>query len=345
MALYIFGFFVSFFINFALFVPFINLLYKLKFQRAQQETRDAFNKRTPIFDKFHAHKAGTPVGGGILIILTTLLTFTLFTVFHVLIKQDIISNYPNIVSEFKIVLFTFLSFSFLGLYDDLKKIFLWKDDSFFGLRLRHKLIIEIILAGIISWWMFSELKISIVNVPYFGVYNMSWFFIPFSTFVIVAFSNAMNITDGLDGLATGVLLISLLAFWVISLSILDTPLLILITAWTGGLAAFLYFNIYPARLIMGDTGALSFGATFAVIGLLLGKVFALAIIGGFFVLEISSSLFQLLSKKYRKRKLFPVAPIHLWLQYRGWEEPKIVMRAWLAALLFAMFGLMIAFMK
>ena len=170
-------------------------------------------------------------------------------------------------------------------------------------------------------------------------------FIPFATFVIVAYSNAVNITDGLDGLSVGILLIALLAFWVISLSILDTPLLILITTWAGGLAAFLYFNIYPARLILGDTGALSFGATFAVIGLLLGKVFALGIIGGFFILEISSSLLQLLSKKYRGKKLFPVAPLHLWLQYRGWEEPKIVMRAWLLALLFAMFGLMIAFMK
>ena len=345
MSLYIFGFFISFFINFVLFVPFINLLYKLKFQRADQVTRDAFDKRTPIFDKFHSHKAGTPVGGGILIILTTLLTFTLFTIIHVLIKRDIISNYPNIVSEFKIILFTFLSFSFLGLYDDLKKIFLWENETFFGLRLRHKLVIEIILASIVAWWMFSELKISIVNVPYFGVHDMSWFFIPFATFVIVAFSNAVNITDGLDGLSTGVLLIALFAFWVISLSILDTPLLILITAWTGGLAAFLYFNIYPARLFLGDTGALSFGATFAVIGLLLGKVFALAIIGGVFVFEIASSLAQLVSKRYRKKKLFPVAPIHLWLQYRGWEEPKIVMRAWLIALLFAMFGLMIAFLK
>ena len=267
MSLYIFGFFISFFLNFILFVPFINLLYTLKFQRAHQETRDAFNKLTPIFDKFHRHKAGTPVGGGILIILTTLLSFTLFTVLHVFLKQDIISNYPNIVSEFKIILFTFLSFSFLGLYDDLKKIFLWKDDSFFGLRLRHKLIIEIILGGIIAWWMYIELKISIVNIPYFGVYNISWMFIPFATFVIVAYSNAVNITDGLDGLSVGILLIALLAFWVISLSILDTPLLILITTWAGGLAAFLYFNIYPARLILGDTGALSFGATFAVIGL------------------------------------------------------------------------------
>ncbi len=345
MSLYLFGFFIAYLINISLFVPFIDLLYKLKFQRAEQETKDAFNKRTPIFDKFHKHKAGTPVGGGILIIVTTLLTFTLFTIFHVLLGKNIVSNYGSVVSEIKILIFTFLSFSFLGLYDDLKKIFFWKDESFFGIRLRHKLILEIILAGIAAWWMYAELKISIINIPYFGVYDVGMFFIPFAIFVIVSFANAVNITDGLDGLASGVLLISLIAFWVISLSILDTPLLIFITSMAGGLVAFLYFNIYPARLFLGDTGALSFGATFAVIGLLLGKVFALALIGGVFVAEITSSLIQLLSKKFRKKKVFPAAPLHLWLQLRGWEEPKIVMRAWLFAVLFAMFGLMIAFLK
>ena len=193
--------------------------------------------------------------------------------------------------------------------------------------------------------MFSELDVSIINIPYLGVYDLSWWYIPFATFVIVAFSNAVNISDGLDGLSSGVLLIALLAFWTISISILDTPLLIFIAVWIGGLIAFLYFNVYPARLFLGDTGALSFGATFAVIGLLLGKVFALTIIGGVFVAEILSSLIQLVSKKYRGKKLFPVAPIHLWLQYKGWEEPKIVMRAWVISILFAVFGLMIAFLK
>ncbi len=345
MSNYLVIFFLSFILNFSLFIPFINLLYRLKFQRVSQETRDAFNKRTPIFDKFHKHKVGTPVGGGILIILTTLFGFTLSTVIFTLIDQRIISNYPSITSEIKILLFTFVSFSLLGLYDDLKKIFIWQDETFFGLRLRHKLIVEIILAVIVSYWMFAELDISIIYIPYFGVFKLSWLFIPFATFVIVAFSNAVNITDGLDGLSSGVLLVALFAFWAISVSILDTPLLIFIAVWTGGLIAFLYFNVHPARLFLGDTGALAFGATFAVIGLLLGKVFALTIIGGLFVIEIGSSFLQLISKKYRGKKLFPAAPLHLLLQYRGWEEPKIVMRAWVVSILFAVFGLMIAFLK
>lgn len=345
MSLYIFGFFLSFILNAALFVPFIDALYHLKFQRANQKTLDAFNNRSPIFDSFHKHKVGTPVGGGILIILSTVFLFTFYMFFYVVLNKDIISNFQSLGSEIKILLFTFISFSFLGLYDDLKKIYTWKSDTFFGLRLRHKLFIEIGLAVVASWWMFSELHISFINIPYFGVYDISWWFVPFATFVIVAFANAVNITDGLDGLAGGTLLITLLAFWVISLSILDTPLSIFIAVLAGGLTAFLYFNIHPARLWMGDTGALAFGATFAIIGLLLGKVFALTIIGGVFVIEITSSFIQLMSKRFRGKKVFPVAPLHLWMQLKGWEEPKIVMRAWLLALLFAMLGLMIAFMK
>ncbi len=177
------------------------------------------------------------------------------------------------------------------------------------------------------------------------VYDISFFYIFFAAFIILAFTNAVNITDGLDGLATGILMIALFGFWVVSRSILDVPTSLFIGSWLGGLIAFLYFNIYPARLFLGDTGTLSFGATFAVIGLILGKTFALPIMGGLFVAEVTTSLIQLLGKKYLKRRILPVAPLHLWLQNKGWEEPKIVMRFWLVSILFVIFGLMIAFMK
>jgi phospho-N-acetylmuramoyl-pentapeptide-transferase len=211
--------------------------------------------------------------------------------------------------------------------------------------MRHKLIIELILAFIISWWLYSDLKISIIHVPFFGVYDIGIFYILFATFVIVAFANAVNITDGLDGLATGVLMFTLASFWVVARSIIDVPTSLFIAVWLGGLIAFLYFNTWPARIIMGDTGALAFGATYAVVGLILGKVFSLPIVGGVFVIEILSSFLQLTSKRYRHKKLFPVAPVHLWLQLKGWEEPKIVMRLWIISIICALIGLMIAFMK
>lgn len=345
MSTYLFVVFLSFILNFILIIPFINFLYKKKFQRATQQTRDAFNKPTPIFDRFHQHKKGTPVGGGILVLGSTVFMFFLSLFLFFLFNKKIISNYPSAIVEIKILLFTFLSFGFLGIYDDLNKIFLWQKSHFFGLRLRHKLLIEVFLALVISYWLYVELKIGIIHIPYIGVFNISWAYVIFATFVIVAFANAVNITDGLDGLASGVLLFALASFWVVSRSILDVPISLFIAAWLGGLIAFLYFNIYPARIFLGDAGALSFGATFAVVGLILGKVFALPIVGGVFVIEIISSLIQLLAKKFLGRKIFPVAPFHLWLQLKGWEEPKIVMRLWIITILFTIFGLMVAFAK
>ncbi len=345
ISVYLFALIISFFINFVLFVPFIDFLYKLKLQRGDQVYQDVLNKPTPIFEKFNRHKKGTPIGGGILLLATTIFVFLFFIFLYWLFKQKILTNYPSIASEIKIILFSFLSFGLLGLFDDLNKIFFWKKTGFFGLRMVQKLAIEIVLALIISWMMYSELKIQILNIPYFGVFDLGYFYILISTFIIVAFANAVNITDGLDGLAAGVLSFSLMGFWVVARSILDVPTSLFIAAWLGGILAFLYFNIWPSRLMLGDTGALSFGATLAVIGLILGKPFALVIIGGVFVVEAFSSLIQILGKKIFKKKIFPVAPFHLYLQYKGWEEPKIVMRLWLASIILVAFGLMIAFMK
>ncbi|MDP3998556.1 MAG: phospho-N-acetylmuramoyl-pentapeptide-transferase, partial [bacterium] len=147
------------------------------------------------------------------------------------------------------------------------------------------------------------------------------------------------------GLASGLLMICLFSFWFLAATLLDPTLSIFIAVWLGSLIAFLYFNIFPARIWLGDVGSLSFGATLAVVGLLTGKIIALAVIGGFFVVEVLSSLIQLLAKKFWGRKIFAVSPLHLWLQNRGWGEPKIVMRAWLAGVMLAIFGLWIAGIK
>jgi phospho-N-acetylmuramoyl-pentapeptide-transferase len=334
----------SWLVSSVLFIPFIKLLYQWRFQRMNQKTVDIFDKRTPIFDKFHQKKAGTPVGGGLLVII---LTTILFPVMLLLLKYfwvPVTSVYP-LMSEIKILLFTFISFGILGLVDDAKKTFIWMKNDFFGLRLRHKLIFEIIIAVITSYWLFQDLKISIFYIPLIGVIHMGWWFLPFSAFVIIAFANAFNITDGLDGLASGILLIALTAFWIISASILDTPLSVFIALWIGSLLAFLYFNIFPARIFLGDVGSLSFGATLAVVSLILGKATVLLVVGGIFVLEVTSSFIQLVSKKYFHRKVFAAAPLHLWLQYYGWPEPKIVMRFWILAVVMAIFGLWLALLS
>lgn len=327
----------SWFISSLLYLPFIRLLYRWRMQRHSQKTLDAFDKRTPIFDSFHQKKAGTPVGGGLLIILVTTILFPVAIGLMKYFWLPITAVYP-IGSEIKILLFTFISFGALGLLDDIKKTFR-VSGGFFGLRLRHKLLLEILLAAVISFWLIFELKIDIFYIPLLGVFRMGWWYLPFATLVIIAFANAFNITDGLDGLASGVLMIGLAAFWFISASILDTPLSLFIAIWIGSLIAFLYFNVYPARIFLGDVGALSFGATMAVVGLILGKAPALVVIGGVFIIEVLSSLIQLLSKKFLHRKAFAVSPFHLWLQYKGWPEPKIVMRMWVISIVLAIIGL------
>ena len=334
---------MSFFITIVFFIPFIHLLYRWKLQRKKQETKDVFQKPTPIFDKLNRLKAGTPVGGGLLVIIITTLLFLLSFIGQYYFWIPISAVYQNIGSEIKILLFTFIAFGVLGLYDDIRKTFMIDHDNFFGLRLRHKLIFEIVLALVISFWLYSELKISIIHVPLFGVYEIGVFYIPFAAFVIIAFSNAFNITDGLDGLASGLLMIALTAFWVVAASILDSPISNFIAIWLGSLIAFLYFNILPARIFLGDVGSLSFGATLAIIGLMSGKPFSLVIIGAIFVVEVTSSLVQLLSKKFMHKKLFKVAPVHLLLQESGWPESKVVMRSWIIGIILAIFGLWLAF--
>ncbi len=333
---------LSFIITSTLVVPFIDLLYKLKFQRANQITRDAFGMLTPIFDAFHKKKAGVPVGGGLLIIGVVSILFTCILPLLDYFGLEITSNHKSVEAEINILFFTFLSFGILGLYDDIKKFFQIESSGFFGLRMKHKFILELLLSLVISVMIYTQLGVSFVYIPFIGTFELGWLYIPFATFTIVSFANAVNITDGLDGLASGILMISLFGLWYLSSAILDVPTSLFIALLIGSLISFLYFNVYPARIFMGDVGSLALGATLAVMGLLLGKVIALLVIGAIFVLEITSSLLQLLSKKFAKKRLFPAAPFHLTLQKYGWEEPKIVQRAWLVQIMLTLFGVWLA---
>lgn len=324
-------------------VPFINLLYKLKFTRRREAPKKG---KIPFFDKVHDKKAGTPIGGGILIIVFVSLAFAIIFPLVSYLGVPISAAY-DVRGEVHIILLTFVSFALLGFYDDAVKLFgkmekgrigLWV-----GLRRKHKFALQWGLAFLISFLIYQNLGISIINIPVFDtVVNLGPWYIPFAAFIIVSFVNAVNITDGLDGLVTGLLLICLFSFWIISSKVFDTPLSVFISLWLGALIAFLYFNIWPARIFLGDTGALSFGATLAVIGLLSGKILALVAIGGLFIIEASTSLVQIFGWRVLGRPIFPIAPAHLWLQRIGWEEPKIVMRAWLTGLMLAIFGLWLA---
>lgn len=343
MALFLGLLIFSFIVTGIVIVPFINLLYRLKFTRKAEAPKKG---KKPLFDRLHDWKAGTPVGGGLLIVgLVSLLYAILFPLLKYL-GVYVTAVYP-LKEEINVIFFTFIFFGLLGLYDDLIKFFGKSRKGIlgfsFGLNRKTKFSLQVILALTAASMLYFNLEIGIIHLSLTDiVLNLDWLYIPFAAFVIVAFANAYNITDGLDGLAGGLLMICLLAFWVLSATMLDTPLSVFLALWIGALIAFLYFNVYPARVWLGDCGALSFGATLAVAGLLIGKIFALVFIGGIFVLEVTTSLIQIIGLKLFRRRAFRIAPLHLWLQAWGWDEPKIAARAWLAGLMLAIFGLWLA---
>ncbi len=330
----------SFIITSIAIVPFIDLLYRIRFYKSKSSILSG--NKTAASEHIKS-KARTPEGGGLLILVIVSLLFAFIFPMIKFLGVYITQVYP-LTHELNIIFFTFISFGLLGLYDDIIGFFELSRDSsgFAGLKTAHKFVIQIVLAGVISYMLYNNLGISILNIPFVGVFDLGIFFIPLSTFLIIGFSNAVNITDGMDGLAGGLLMITLFGFWLLSAAILDTPLSIFLALWLGSLIAFLYFNVYPARIFMGDVGAMAFGATLAVVGLLIGKVFALIIMGSPFIVIGLSSFLQILSIKLRHKRLFPVAPLHYWLLKIGWPEPKIVQRAWLAGIMVVIFGVWLA---
>lgn len=329
----------SFVITSILIVPFIDFLYKVKFYKSKTAI---LSKDKNEASEHIKSKARTPEGGGLLILVIVSLLFALVFPLIRVLGVYITQVYP-LKHELNVIFFTLISFGLLGLYDDVVGFFeLQRQSGFAGLKTKHKLVIQFILAFIVSMMLYRNLGISILNVPFVGVFDLGILFIPLSMFLIIGFANAVNITDGMDGLAGGLLMITLFGFWLLSAAILDTPLSIFLALWLGSLIAFLYFNVYPARIFMGDVGSMAFGATLAVVGLLIGKIFALIVMGSPFIITGLSSLIQIASVKIRHKRAFPIAPLHYWLLKIGWPETKIVQRAWLAGIMVVVFGVWLA---
>ena len=314
-------------------VPFINFLYWLKFRTPVYRSED-FMGRKSRFNELHGHKQGTPTGGGILLILSAFLFLGLFYKFTSF-------NFNNTSN---ILFLTMLVFGLLGLYDDIHKFFGFTKKGVWGFKSRYKLLMQVIFGVTVGWCLFTFLGLHTLFLPLLGNFDLGFFYIPFAAFVIVAFTNAFNITDGLDGLATGLLLIALLPLWVlVSYSPFGNDLALFIAVIFGVMLPFLYFNIQPARLFMGDTGALALGAMLGVLALMSNSVFAFVIIGGVFVIEASSTLIQWGSFLFRHgKRIFLIAPLHHHFEALGWPETKVTMRFWLAGIFLALLGIFIA---
>lgn len=322
-----------------LIVPFINLLYKLKFQRPKHKSEDFLGRKT-LFNKLHGWKVGTPTGAGILIIISVFLFSSMFYA-----VTNFAINWTAVI-----LFFTLFSFGLLGLYDDIHKFFRLERTGFWGLSFRYKFLIQWLLGFLIGWLLFAKMGFSSVRLPIFGPLlglenlELGHWYILFATFVVVAVSNAFNITDGLDGLSSGLLLIALSACWVLSsFSIHKGDIQLFIAVIIGALLPYLYFNIYPARVYMGDTGALAFGAMLGVVALMIDQALILPVIGGVFLVEAASTLIQWGSFLLRKgKRVFLIAPLHHHFEALGWDETKVTMRFWLAGAILAFVGLFIA---
>lgn len=325
---------ISFGVTGFLIVPFIDLLFYLK-KKYEKKKLVSQSDDTPIHDRLMKGDELTPSGGGILLIIVVgLLSFIYARVYPV---SDPIT--------LQILLFTLFSFGSLGFIDDVKWVITKRKGKVKGLGRRLMFVAQLILALMIGSLLYYLAGINNIYVPGIDNFIIGSWYIPLAAFIIVSFSNAYNISDGLDGLSTGLLTICLFAFLVLAHSVFNETLSIFVGVWIGALIAYLYFNVFPARIYLGDAGSLAFGATLAVVGLLTGKIIGLGIIGGVYIVIIGSSFLQILSKKIFKKKLFPLAPVHMYFKYIGWEEPKIVMRFWLAGAIFAIFGLWLSLLK
>lgn len=338
MALYLGLVIFSFLITSVAIVPFIDFLYHLHFTYHAPASPSTVLEKVE-FTALHNRnrwKIGTPVGGGILLVfLVSLLFAFLFPILSQL-GLYIHSNY-SLKEELNIIFFTFVSFGLLGLFDDIIKIFNLQRmvEKITG----YRTVVKIILSLIVAVLLHQNLGLDKIFLFPFGFINMGYWYIPFIAALLFIFSRAVNITDGIDGLAAGCLLVAFLAMWVISFTMLDTPISVFIALWVGALIAFLYFNVYPARIWLGNAGALSFGATFVLLGILLGKLGPTLVIGGVFLSEFLSWAVQFFSVRVLHRKIFSISPLHYLLEAKGWPEAKISMRTWLFSIILGFIGL------
>ncbi len=297
---------------------------------------------TPYFSKLHAAKAGTPVGGGIIIWGTVLILGLLFA-----IAKDFFPNIFTNNANFLTRPQTYLPFGALiasalvGFIDDylnVRKI----GPNGGGLRMKHRLLLYTIVAAIGALWFFFKLDWSTIHVPGVNDFEIGWWYIPLFILVIVSTAFSVNEADGLDGLAGGMMLFAYAAYTALAFALGRIELAMFCAAIGGGILAFLWYNVYPARFFMGDTGAMSLGTTLGVIAMLTNSALVLPIIAFPLVIESLSVIIQLVSKKVFGRKVFLSAPLHHHFEALGWPESKVTMRFWIVAAVSAGVGLAFA---
>lgn len=306
---------------------FTTFLYKNRLGKKIRQT-DFNETAAPIFYSLHQHKANTPTMGGLLIWITTAIITLLF-------------NFSRQATW--LPLFVLISTGIIGAIDDLYNIKGIGPNSG-GLRFRHKLIIYLIIAIIGALYFAYKLEWIYrgIYVPGLGDIALGYWYIPLFIIVLIGTSFSVNQTDGLDGLAGGLLAMAFMAVGGTAFFQGQFGLAAFAGTIVGALLSFLWFNVHPARFFMGDTGSMALGMTLAVLSFLTNTVLILPIIGFVFLLEGLSTIIQIFSKKIFKRKVFLSAPIHHHFEALGWPETRVTERAWIIGAVTAVMGLVLS---
>jgi phospho-N-acetylmuramoyl-pentapeptide-transferase len=306
------GLLIAFFVVVILMPPYIRLLRHFGFAKQIREEGP----------QSHMVKWGTPTMGGLLLLTVVLVLFAILGQ----IQGGIIAP-----------LATLAAVGLLGAFDDYLNARTGE-----GIRARQKLLWQIVLSVAVAWQIQSTYQITGIRVPFIGdVAVAPMVYIPFAAFAIVAASNGVNITDGLDGLAGGTLAFAFVSFLIIAL--LNDPqqknVALLCALIVGALLGFLWFNVHPAQVFMGDSGSLSFGATLAVVALITGQILILPVVGFVFVMETMSDIIQIgYFKLTGGKRVFRMAPLHHHFELGGWDEEKIALRFWIIGILSGLLG-------
>ena len=301
--------------------------YRYRFWKTQR-TNAVTGDKLQVFNELHKAKIrrNIPTMAGVIAVVS-------ITIVTLLLNLDRAQTWLPLAA--------LLGGAAVGAIDDYLNVF-GKNRKDAGLRSGVKFLLIIALGVALGWFFYAKLDVSALHVPFYGDLALGWMIIPLFAFAVVATGNAVNISDGLDGLAGGLLAISFVTFGGIAL--LQGSVLLAGFCFTvvGALLRYLWFNIYPARFFMGDIGSFAYGVTLGVVAMLTDTLLLLPVIGLLFVIEAGSSLLQITSKKLFGRKIFISAPIHHHLEASGWPETKVTMRFWVIACVMAFVGFMLA---
>lgn len=318
--------FAGFTVSMLLTPLYTRVAYKYKWWKQVRDTA-VTGEKAPIFHKLHAakHRRNIPTMGGLVIILAVLLVTLVFNLSR---------------NQTYLPLAILVSAGLVGLLDDWINI-RGNGIGVAGLRSKIKfaLIFGVALFG--ALYFYFKLGYHLIHIPAVGDFSIGWLYIPLFIAVVVSTANAVNITDGLDGLSGGLLVSAFTAFGTIAFFQGNYGIAAFCATIVGVMLTYTWFNIYPARFFMGDSGAFALGTTLGAVAVLTNAIVVLPIIAAVFVLEAGSSALQILSKKLFHRKIFLSAPIHHHFEAKGWPEPKVTMRFWVIGQVAGVLGLVV----